>query len=141
MYHEANGITVENEKVNAYAEVAKIIIFNFFDVKVEDISPKGPGRTKSELFGEYILNWAKLEQRIINLTKKQGLFVREHTTPLVSIHQLEKTGTLPPEIFTQFRSERLFRNELVHAVINPTFGELNKHNEILMRLLEVLTNS
>lgn len=36
LYHDGNGITVEKEKVQAYAEIAKILFENLFEQKTEE---------------------------------------------------------------------------------------------------------
>lgn len=42
LYHEGNGITVEREKVEVYAQVAIVLFHNLFSVRVEEIIEEVP---------------------------------------------------------------------------------------------------
>ncbi len=65
LYHDGNGITVEKEKVEVYAEIANILFENLFGQQIEEIESKN---LHHSLIGEFVKLWADLERN--NNTKK-----------------------------------------------------------------------
>ena len=60
LYHEGNGITVEREKVEAYAEIAKMLFENLFELKIQENEREFANHS---LVGEFIKLWADFDRR------------------------------------------------------------------------------
>src|SRR5712692_2625397 len=66
LYHQGNGLTVERDKVEIYAELANILFKNLFSYAlVED-----PAR-KTELFGEFMNAWAQIERGLRKVFERE----------------------------------------------------------------------
>lgn len=129
LYHDGNGITVEKEKVEAYAEIAKILFENLFDLKIEE---NGDEFVHHSLVGEFIKLWADLERKG---TEKDG-----RTKPAMFIlRDMLNDGTLSEKQANKFNSIRQFRNNLVHGMSTPSEKDLKKAVKDLKQILEVLT--
>jgi hypothetical protein len=63
LYHDGNGVTVDPEKVDAYNQIAHLLVQNLFGPIV---SPE-PEPPAASLLGEFILKWAALETRVRSL--------------------------------------------------------------------------
>jgi hypothetical protein len=75
LYHQGNGLTVERDKIEIYAELANALFKNLFGQPlVED-----PSR-KTEVLGEFLAAWTEIERSL------QSIFERE----------VERTGKLRP---------------------------------------------
>ncbi|MBI2839751.1 MAG: hypothetical protein HYX75_15675 [Acidobacteria bacterium] len=57
LYHQGNGLTVERDKVEIYAELANVLFTNLFGFAVVE----DPSR-KTELLGEFLAAWADVER-------------------------------------------------------------------------------
>jgi hypothetical protein len=68
LYHEANGLTVERDKIEIYAELANILYKNLFgQALVEERS------RKTELLGEFLAAWAQVERGLRALVERDPL--------------------------------------------------------------------
>jgi hypothetical protein len=135
LYHEGNGITVERGKVEGYAEIAKILFFNLFDVAIDGLIEEKP----YGLVGEFFSNWAKLEQELLRLRNKYMAVKKDRYKPLTMlVSQLEGAGILPVSYTQQLNVERQFRNELVHGFTTPSAGDLQSHTAIVENLLKTV---
>jgi hypothetical protein len=80
LYHQGNGLTVERDKVEIYAEVANVLFKNIFGFGiVED-----PTR-KTELLGEFMAAWAQVERGLRILIEREAARGGEtvvHSAPL-----------------------------------------------------------
>jgi hypothetical protein len=125
LYHDGNGITVEKEKVEAYAEISKILFENLFDIKIEE---NGNEILHHSLVGEFIKLWADLERKG---TTKDG-----RTKPaMYRLRELLNDGTLSEKQAEKFNEVRQFRNNLVHGMSTPSEKELKKSVQDLKQLL------
>lgn len=117
LYHDGNGITVEKEKVEAYAEIAKILFENFFGVNIEqDLNRE----LKHSLVGEFLSEWAKLEK----LTLFEGKY--KIYSPMRRFRQMQDNGDLTLGEFDRLNDLRKFRNDLVHGMTTPSKRELQE---------------
>lgn len=126
LYHDGNGITVEKEKVETYAAIAKILFENLFGLKLEE--PKKQS-TVHNYVGEFINLWATLERKsyIPGDKNKPGILV---------FNKLVEDGELSPQNVLEVMEVREFRNKLVHGMVTPTEQELKDHIETLNKILE-----
>src|SRR4030065_216501 len=56
LYHQGNGLTVERDKVEIYAELANVLFRNLFGA-----DPPGKISDEAELLGRFIKLWGRLE--------------------------------------------------------------------------------
>ena len=137
LYHDGNGITVEKEKVQAYAEIAKILFVNLFEVQdaIENLVEEG----SHSLVGEFLINWAKLEQEIVFLESKH---LKARVAKPISVHQaiihLDRDHFLPNTFIHQFRSILNFRNQLIHGSDSPSTKELVLYTDKTKELLRII---
>ncbi|MDP2387188.1 MAG: hypothetical protein Q8M29_12500 [Bacteroidota bacterium] len=124
LYHDGNGITVEKEKVEAYAEIAKILFASLFSVEIEDT---GSETLHHSLVGEFIKEWANLE-------KQTPLASGKLLIPMYRLKEMLSNGELSNIQATKFDEIRKFRNDLVHGMSSPSKMELEKY---LLELREI----
>ena len=128
LYHDGNGITVEKEKVETYAELAKILFSNLFEIEIEDTVNEV---LHHSLVGEFIKLWADLERKEI---QKDG-----RKRPLFSmLNDMLSDGRLSSKQAEIFKSVRVFRNELVHGMSSPTEKELKLNLNNLKNIIDML---
>jgi hypothetical protein len=135
LYHEGNGITVEREKVEGYAALAKILFSNLFEIDVEDIPETEP----HSLIGEFFYNWASLEQELIRLRDKYAKVKKDRVKPLRTlVSQLEAEGILHASSSQQLNTLRLFRNELAHGFATPSPAVLKTNTDTVKQVVKIL---
>lgn len=135
LYHEGNGITVEREKVEGYAEIAKILFSNLFEDSVEDFIEN----IAHSLVGEFFSSWAGLEQELIRLKEKHAIgSSRKFEPPTMLVKQLEQIDILPASFVQQFNWVRQFRNELAHGLATPSAIDLKNHTTAIKKLLKIV---
>jgi uncharacterized protein YutE (UPF0331/DUF86 family) len=105
LYHQGNGLTVDREKVEVYAELAKLLFSNLFenDLVVE----KSQGTESLALF---MATWAKLEQ-----AANAASGGREVRTTKDIYDALSQKMALDPSERAEFDMLRKIRNEVVHG--------------------------
>lgn len=132
LYHEGNGITVEKEKVEAYAEIASILFKNLFETDVEE----GVKKESYSLVGEFLNNWANLERELISIANKLGITTEpQFMSPSKTINQLRHNKVISESLAEKFLASRNFRNQLVHHAKVPSVKELQIENANLKELL------
>jgi hypothetical protein len=140
LYHQGNGLTVEREKVEFYAELAQLLFQRLFGFQLEI--------TKSEsttLIGEFIKIWAEIESTLRRLVK--------HNVPETLADELRKTsrsstrsasrsvdllstvGVLSPSTSSEIRLLNEFRNGLVHGHVENIDASVVKRVEDLRSFL------
>ena len=65
LYHHGNGLTIDRDKVEIYAELEKLLFQNLFGFNVQ--VPKKEGY---DLLGGFLVAWAELEKNLIAATTK-----------------------------------------------------------------------
>lgn len=132
LYHDGNGITVEKEKVEAYAEIAKILFENLFAIQVEE---SGDETIHHNLTGEFIKIWAELE-KLTSFTTFEG----RRILPLERFKILAEKGELSNSQAQRLDEIRRFRNNIVHGMSLPTKNELKKAVEDLKSIYKSVEN-
>jgi hypothetical protein len=99
LYHQGNGLTVEKDKVEIYAELANLLFKNLFG---HELVPRG--EIGLELLGEFMAAWLELERfRLVRRVQR---------------------GNSPPEVFRisftpaerqEFEDYRRIRNQVIHG--------------------------
>jgi len=67
LYHQGNGLTVERDKVEIYAELANVLFKNLFGFALV----KDPSR-KTELLGEFLATWTDVERGLRTLVERES---------------------------------------------------------------------
>ncbi len=96
LYHQGNGLTVEKQKVSAYAELANLLFERLFGVSLLD-----PAESASRYFGEFLKDWIRLEATLSAHRFKPG------------------QNILPLDVENDINGFRGIRNKLVHGMFDP----------------------
>jgi DNA-binding MltR family transcriptional regulator len=118
LYHQGNGLTVERDKVEVYAELANVMFVNLFGFRL--IDPKEVGK---EILGNFMDVWFTFEAAIMNLLLTFG----ERPRNLIdAISLLHNEGLISRSEMAEIHHLRTIRNEIVHgqadynSVLNST---------------------
>src|SRR5262249_39892695 len=68
LYHQGNGLTVERDKVEIYAELANILFRNLFGAELVEHRSQ-----RSELVGDFMTAWVELERGLRELASTHSL--------------------------------------------------------------------
>lgn len=123
LYHEGNGVTVDPAKVDAYLQVARILLKNLFDA---EISERGPTAPHSEL-GEFVLHWASLESNARILAEMHLKKPKAMYDPLTRIVDgLVSKGVLTGDFRSRLDPVARFRNQVMHGLSTPYEDDLSR---------------
>jgi hypothetical protein len=128
LYHQGNGLTVEKNNVEVYAEIANLLFNNLFGFKLVN---KADDKTK--LLGDFMQAWINYEKILMDMA---FIITEKSVRPLDSTRVLLTHKIIDQKEFNDLNSLRQIRNEIIHGK--------QDHNEILKiehidRLIE-LTN-
>jgi hypothetical protein len=122
LYHDGNGVTVDPAKVDAYLQVARILLTNLFDT---DLSEKGPAAPHSKL-GTFVLHWANLESNVRSLAEMHLDRPNAMYEPLKRIvDELVSKDVLTPSFRSRLDPVYQFRNQVMHGHSTPSGGDLS----------------
>jgi len=109
LYHQGNGLTVERDKVEVYAQLANTLFPNLFGSKlVESVS------SSSELLGDFMNAWTALEVELGRLT--MAISSKPPRSPIDSMRIVRNANILSPTQVAELESFRHLRNGVVHAM-------------------------
>ena len=112
LYHQGNGLTVERDKVEIYAELANLMFKNLFG---EGLVPHASPAT--ELLGEFMAMWVSIERVMYRLAELTYNDLREgqriNRDPMPSFLARDKTIDKP--LASEIDRLRQIRNEIVHG--------------------------
>lgn len=110
LYHEGNGLTVERNNVEVYAEIANILFLNLFGFKL--IEEKD---NSSELLGRFMSSWIMFQR-----TAKDMSFILDDDEkirmPVDAIRFLYKQKIISRSEMKKLDLIRGTRNEVIHGV-------------------------
>ncbi len=133
LYHQGNGLTVERQKVDVYAEMARLLFKNLFgaEIDVEDEDEQ------MSLLGAFMAGWQRLERALAALVPS-GL--RTRVTSPASYARLLEEGGADATIVGEFQSLRQERNLVVHGQVDrrAVTRELVSRLDALTRRVENL---
>ena len=109
LYHQGFGLTVEREKIEIYAELAKILYKNLFGEILEV-----PESDKMTLLGEFLENWNRLESAATALASEQD-FYRGASKFINAIRFLVDSGILDSDEYSEINHLQQLRNSIVHT--------------------------
>ena len=131
LYHQGNGLTVERDKVEIYAELANQLFINLFGFA---LVPRGA--TGTELLGEFMGAWTQVEYAIRQLTQayKSGT-TRPHPVPLMEgLRIIEQRGLLASADILELNNLRIIRNQVVHGM---TGSDSPLNQQVVDRMLKL----
>lgn len=112
LYHQGNGLTVERDKVEIYAELANLLFENLFGEKLVAHTISG-----TELLGEFMATWISIERTMCHLAeltypdRHEGQ--RINVGPITSF--LARDKTLNKSVVSEIDQLRDIRNEVIHG--------------------------
>lgn len=128
LYHQGNGLTVERDKVEIYAELANVLFANLFDYVL--ITPKSDNTT---LLGEFMLAWANFERTVSIIYSTHTKTEKQRFVPLSQMTQyLIKEGIITDAEKREIDGLQKLRNEVVH-------GHTNYKENLRSEMIEKLT--
>lgn len=110
LYHQGNGLTVEREKVEIYAELANVLFHNLFDEELVDHRS-----ARTELLGEFLAAWVELERGLRDLASRHSLLGAVPSGMLDVMKQLQGAGIIEPREISEINELRKARNEISHG--------------------------
>jgi hypothetical protein len=134
LYHQGNGLTVERDKVEVYAELANLLFNNLFGVVL--VEPEDDG---TRLLGSFMAAWVEFEQTLGGLLPApEASGPRRPPIPLDALRHVQAGGLLSSSDLAQIQEIRRLRNEVVHGVVNHqsaiTKDKIVRLREITQRL-------
>lgn len=114
LYHQGNGLTIERDKVEVYAELANVLFANLFGFRLVE-----PEENETVLLGEFMQAWMNFEKVI----SEAALFLKIDTRgrpvmPLQMVEVLARDGFISRVESNEINQIRRIRNEVVHGVAN-----------------------
>jgi len=139
LYHQGNGLTVERDKVEAYAVLANQLFFNLFGVPLLQHVTRS-----ADQLGEFIKAWTTIERGISALAKREIVRLNLNEThprsALDTIRMLRKTELISETQMIEFDHLRRIRNEVLHGHSNYreqlTPGIISRAQELANQLVE-----
>lgn len=128
LYHQGNGLTVERDKVEIYAELANRLFKNLFG---EELLPHATPDT--ELLGEFLGAWVLLESGLREMASRHSLTGENGSGILSNMRFLEDAAILNKTEVAELNHIRKVRNEVMHGqidfkqVLNKNLIERVKH--------------
>lgn len=112
LYHQGNGLTVEEDKVEIYAELANILFANLFGFRLVE-----PEEDSTVLLGNFIQAWVNFEKTLADAASR--LRVDSRGRPVMSlqvVQVLANEGLVSRVELEEINQIRKIRNEVVHGV-------------------------
>jgi len=113
LYHQGNGLTVERDKVEIYAELANSLFRNLFGQSLVE-QPR-----KTELLGQFMMAWGLVERSLRDLAQQEladsGDSSRMFLSMIDTFHTLHAAGKISDEDIQTLNSLRSVRNMAVHG--------------------------
>jgi hypothetical protein len=135
LYHQGNGLTVEKNKVIAYAQIAKTLFKNLFGSKVAVRDS-----TTQEPLAAFLSHWGRIESAIVTIAHLRGISVSSATGrpvgPMSLIQGLTKTGIFSKKLEEELAHFRELRNLIVHQ----SLGESGTVSKIEVNRLAEIAN-
>ena len=113
LYHQGNGLTVERDKVEVYAELANILFANLFGFRLVE-----PKEDEVVILGEFMQAWVNFEKtlveaasllRTVDARGRPGFHILE----FLAIEHLISKAEL-----NEIAQIRQIRNQVVHGTLN-----------------------
>jgi hypothetical protein len=139
LYHQGYGLTVEREKVEIYAELAKALFKNLFGTNVVVRVSEN-----TRLLGCFIQLWPRLENALASIASDHSLTGRTGRTVLDTVKFLRSGKILSNDDLDEIERLRRTRNEVVHGTVDyRTALDENTVNRLdrIVKALEAVTGA
>jgi len=113
LYHRGNGLTIGREKVEVYAQLARLLFESLFDV-----SFSMPERKRAHLIGEFLAEWIRLESGVVSVAQDNSLLGEKRRGILEAGVFLSGTGLVSKEDVRELERLRKMRNAIVHGELH-----------------------
>lgn len=114
LYHQGNGLTVEKNKVEIYAELANILFANLFGFRLVE-----PEEDSTGFLGDFIQAWVNFEKTLSDAALKMEVDTRGRAImPLQIVQVLASNGFMSRAEVDEINQIRKIRNEVIHGVSN-----------------------
>jgi len=113
LYHQGNGLTVERDKVEVYAELANVLFANLFGFRL--VEPKENGAI---LLGEFMQAWVNFEKTLVDAASLLRT-VDAHGRPALHVLDfLAGERLISRAELSEIDQIRQIRNQVIHGVLN-----------------------
>lgn len=119
LYHQGKGLDIARGHAEVYAELARILFQNLFEVR-ETKHLEAPENTH-RLLGHFLGEWVGVERLVDGLAvqNKELLGARSRTSaPLMALRDLIVAGVIPKRLASDLDELRSLRSDIVHAQID-----------------------
>ncbi|MEP1199784.1 hypothetical protein [Tateyamaria sp.] len=105
LYHQGNGLTVEDRFLKLYLRLAETLFVALFECDLEL-----PSRSESDLLGEFLANWIQIERSLILASGADG-----RTGARKAAEKLHKEKKISDTQLAQLNDVLMIRNQVVHG--------------------------
>jgi hypothetical protein len=128
LYHQGNGLTVDRNNVEVYAQLANLLFKNLYgqELIIQLDNSK-------ELLGEFLSEWVIIETGLYDLTQTHSLVGTRRNTLIDAINFLSGAGLIEDDEIKELNYLRDIRNSIVHGtkdfkvVLNKQIIDRVKH--------------
>lgn len=114
LYHQGNGLTVERDKVEIYAELANVLFANLFGFRLVK-----PEEDETVMLGEFMQAWVNFEKTLLDAASLLKVDTRGRPVmPLHIVEVLASGGFISKVELNEINQIRQIRNQVVHGVLN-----------------------
>lgn len=113
LYHQGNGLTVERDKVNVYAQLANVLFKNLFGIELVH-----PQAGRERLLGDFLEAWIDLERSLVSMAQDHSPTGPQGMSMLQAARFLRGTDLVSKEDVRDFERLQQLRNKLVHGIID-----------------------
>ncbi len=132
LYHQGNGLTVERQKVETYASIAKILFKNLFGF---DLLNKKVSKNELDL-EKYLELWGKFE--LVVQSRKRNYKPFEKST-IELLRELEKKKYIDNNDLNVINEYSNYRNKIVHSQMKVNDIPLPKRENYEPYILSIMT--
>jgi hypothetical protein len=112
LYHQGNGLTVEKDKVEIYAELANILFANLFGFRLVE-----PEEDSTVILGNFIQAWVDFEKILADASSRLRVDTRGRPVMSLQVVQvLANEGLISRAELEEINQIRKIRNEVIHGV-------------------------
>ncbi len=105
LYHQGNGLTVERDKVEVYAELANLLFNNLFGFRLI-----APADDRTRLLGDFMSAWIELERILM-----RSPTTTPRNSPLGMLQSLRQASVISDAELTELDNLRQIRNSVFHG--------------------------
>lgn len=132
LYHQGNGLTVERDKAEVYAELANVLFANLFGFRLVE-----PEEDETVLLGAFMQAWVNFEKVLSEAALLLKVDSRGRAViPLQIVESLTREGYISRVELDEINQIRNTRNEVVHGRVN--YKDIIKPD--MVKRLNALTN-